>query len=96
MVVTKCPPGTRGVWAPLVSVGTACGAVSPRKGWHYRHGRDPGGEVEVMTDWGSHRWLVVGTQVSERESKVRGAVGRAWNPEPTATLKTGGSPRRSS
>lgn len=53
MVVTKCPPGTRGVWAPLVSVGTACGAVSPRKGWHYRHGWDPGGEVEVMTDWGA-------------------------------------------
>ena len=38
---------------PLVSVGTAYGAVSPRKGWHYRHGRDPGGEVEVMTDWGA-------------------------------------------
>ena len=51
-VVTKCPPGTRGVWAPLVSVGTVWGSVSPRKGRHYHHGRDPGGEVKVMTDLG--------------------------------------------
>lgn len=27
-------PGPRGVWAPLVSVGTAWGAASPRKGGH--------------------------------------------------------------
>lgn len=83
-------------WPPCFSRDSVGEPVSPWKGWHVPPWTDPGGEVKVMTDLGvtASWWLKL--QVSERESKVRREVGRRWNPEPRATLKAGGSPRRSS